>query len=66
MSKETKLTSCPFCGHGDINVTVKGSNGLFDNVRIWCDRCGASVYDMTEGKALKRWNRRVNNEQRAD
>ena len=63
MNKESKLKPCPFCGHGDINVTVKDSSTLFDNVRIWCDRCGASVTGMTEEKAAWRWNRRVNNEQ---
>lgn len=61
--RQIELKPCPFCGYKEINTTIGDYDGLFDNVRMWCDRCGASVTSMTEEKAIRKWNRRADNEQ---
>lgn len=63
--EKVKLKPCPFCGGTDIN-TRERSHSVRDNeteVRLWCDRCGASTEfrDNLE-KAAKAWNRRADNE----
>ncbi len=57
MMVDVKFIPCPFCGHGDINVTVARENGI-DITSVWCDKCGARVSSTVEKKAFDKWNRR--------
>lgn len=64
--KKNKLNSCPFCGCKDINIR-EGKHPYIEGkgYYVWCDMCGVrtDIYD-TEKKAITKWNRRSDNEQR--
>ncbi len=46
------LKPCPFCSSKARLFTAFGTI-------VECEKCGAKIYDFTEEKAIKKWNRRV-------
>ena len=55
-----QLLPCPFCGGNWICVNVGIYIGkVHESVTIKCDDCGASIWGVTEEKAIAAWNRRA-------
>ena len=53
-----ELKPCPFCGASKINIRIKA--GLFYIAYCNNNMCGCSVArEMSEEKAIKKWNRRA-------
>lgn len=56
-----KLRPCPFCGNPNV-VFGYDSAALFEHNYICCTNCGASSGNFeTKEKAIKAWNKRINN-----
>ena len=62
--KETELKPCPFCGSNSIAVEM---DSMFGD-KVWCENCNAKFETdaLKFPSAITLWNRRADNEQRAD
>ena len=57
-----KLSSCPFCGNEDIEISADKITE--NNPHIWCSKedCGEEMFGEKGNKKIdliKKWNRRV-------
>ena len=70
--KETELKPCPFCGGEAVLESYKSRKGYEANIQCngGCLSLMRTITYDTEGEAIEAvvnaWNRRVDNEQRAD
>jgi Lar family restriction alleviation protein len=55
-----ELKPCPFCGGNQIYMNIGIYIGkTHESVTIKCDDCGASIWGVTDEKAIIKWNRRA-------
>lgn len=69
MMNDYTLKPCPFCGATPILYSYDPFDGYQGNCTkhaVSCVKCTARVNASSEEKAKEMWNRRADNEQRAD
>ncbi len=55
---DKQLKPCPFCGGENIKLELEDE---YDVWRVMCWRCNATIQIEGKEKAIKKWNRRVDN-----
>lgn len=60
---ENELKPCPFCGREDIHAKIVKYEGCDVDI-VFCMNCGAQVWAFNNDAAMKKWNRRPDDDRK--